>query len=117
MSTAIVELKAPTKGVSLSRDAWRHLRRNRLAMVSLGTLIVIGLLAFFTPLLPLQPPDRDLTKLQYEPPRWSPLFDESFKFDWDAAEQTPDKLRQVRQELTAARQQWQDALDKSNESD
>ena len=42
-----------TKGVSLGQDAWRRLRRNRMAMVSLVTLITIGLLAFFTPLLPL----------------------------------------------------------------
>ena len=37
------------KGVSLGHDAWRRLRRNRMAMLSLVTLITIGLLAFFTP--------------------------------------------------------------------
>ena len=44
---------APSKGVSLGRDAWRRLRRSRMAMFSLTTLITIAALAFLTPLLPL----------------------------------------------------------------
>ena len=79
---------SPTpKGVSLGQDAWRRLRRNRMAMASLGTLIAIGLLAFFTPLLPLQPPDKHHTNLQYEPPQLSPLFVKSFRFDWEAIDE------------------------------
>ena len=42
--------------MSLARDAWRRLRRNRVAMVSLVFLVVLSLLAFLTPLLPLQSP-------------------------------------------------------------
>jgi oligopeptide transport system permease protein len=91
-------------GESLGRDAWRRLRRNRVAMLSLATLIVIGLLAFFTPILPLEPPDFVRTKLQYEPPRLSPLWEKSFQFDWQAVQQAPAKLGQVEREITLAKQ-------------
>jgi oligopeptide transport system permease protein len=92
----------PTKGVSLGQDAWRRLRRNRLAMVCLATLIVIGLLAFFTPFLPLAPPDKHQTKLQYEPPDATPLFRKSFDFDWSAVERTPERLAETARELREA---------------
>jgi oligopeptide transport system permease protein len=89
---------------SLGQDAWRRLRRNRPAMISLATLIMIGLSALFAPLLPLQPPDDDNTKLQYESPRLYPLFAKSFRFDWEAVRQTPERLKHARGELTAAQQ-------------
>src|SRR5262249_38881864 len=56
------------KGVSLGRDAWRRLRKNRLAMFSLGFLVWLGLCAVFTPLLPLQPPQLVATDHKYEAP-------------------------------------------------
>jgi oligopeptide transport system permease protein len=92
------------KGVSLGRDAWRRLRRNRPAMFSLFTLIVIGISALLAPLLPLQPPDDDNTKLQYEPPQLRPLFTKTFRFDWEAIRQSPERLQQARRELVAAEQ-------------
>lgn len=53
------------KGVSLWHDAWRRLRRNRTAMVSLTFLSVVSFLAFLTPLWPLQSPlDQDLKNRQ-----------------------------------------------------
>lgn len=57
------------KGVSLWKDAWRRLRQNWAAMGSLGVLITVSLLAFFTPLLPLQSPiDQDLKNRLLLPP-------------------------------------------------
>ena len=44
------------KGVSLGKDAWRRLRRKRVSIFSLWILTTICLLAFFTPMLPLQAP-------------------------------------------------------------
>lgn len=44
------------KGMSLGRDAWRRLNKNRVAVFSLVFLIVLALLAWLTPLLPLQSP-------------------------------------------------------------
>jgi oligopeptide transport system permease protein len=43
-------------------------------MLCLVTLSLIALGAFFTPLLPMQPPDRKMTELQYTPPRMQPLW-------------------------------------------
>ena len=59
------------KGVSLGKDAWRRLRKSRTSMLSLAFLILISLLAFFTPLLPLQPPQQVYTSLRYAPPVWA----------------------------------------------
>lgn len=56
------------QGVSLTEDAWRRLKKDPKAMVSLWFLIVLGLLAFFTPLLPLQPPLRTDLDRTFQPP-------------------------------------------------
>jgi oligopeptide transport system permease protein len=82
------------KGVSLGRDAWRRLRRSRLAMVCLLGLIVLSVLALFTPLLPLQPPRAVHTELKYAPPTASPLF-------VPALELTPARLAAVPEQLAA----------------
>ena len=74
----LLDEKQLVKGTSLGRDAWRRLKRNPVAVLSMVVLALVGLLAFFTPLLPLQPPDRDQTALQYAEPNWSPLVDETF---------------------------------------
>lgn len=51
-------------GVSLWQDAWRRLKRNRVAMISLGFLIVLACLAFLTPALPLQSPSQQNVRLR-----------------------------------------------------
>jgi len=68
---ALLDEVRAIKGVSLGRDAWRRLRRNRVAMVSLGFLAVLGTLALLTPLLPLQPPRYVNMARQFAPPEFS----------------------------------------------
>ena len=102
-------LEQPAKGVSLGQDAWRHLRRNRTAMASLVALIAIGLLAFFTPLLPLAPPDKHQTDLQYQPPQFMPLFRASFDLDWQAIQSTPGNMASVQRELQEAEEKLAEA--------
>jgi oligopeptide transport system permease protein len=68
-------------GVSLGKDAWRRLRKNRVAMLCLVMLALIAALAFFTPFLPLQPPDAIDTPRQYDPPRVVPLWLKTFALD------------------------------------
>ena len=59
------------QGVSLWQDAWRRLRRKRIAMLSLGFLVVLVILALLTPLLPLQSPIRqDAQDRKFQPPNW-----------------------------------------------
>jgi len=86
-SDIALENTAPaTKGVSLGEDAWRRLKKDRVAMLSLVVLCLVTLLAFFTPMLPLQPPDQDDTKLKFQPPQASPFLETSFELDAAAIE-------------------------------
>lgn len=55
-------------GVSLSQDAWRRLRRNRPAMVSLAYLVVLAVVAVAAPGLPLQSPYRVNSHSSLAPP-------------------------------------------------
>jgi oligopeptide transport system permease protein len=90
------------KGVSLGQDAWRRLRKSRVAMLCLFTIGAIALSALFTPLLPLAPPDRQRTELQYEAPWQGPLVESTFELDWEAIGRTPDLTQDVQQELEQA---------------
>jgi oligopeptide transport system permease protein len=85
------------QGVSLGRDAWRRLRKNRVAMVSMWFLIVLGVLAFLTPLLPLQPPHAPVTRHKFAPPTLAPaLFIPALEI---AADGPPAERAQRQQKL------------------
>lgn len=67
----ILEESRGVRGVSLWQDAWRRLQRNKPAMVSLVSLILLGVTAFLVPLLPLQSPlDKDLDNRCFLPPEF-----------------------------------------------
>ncbi|BBO32227.1 ABC transporter permease [Lacipirellula parvula] len=88
-----------TAGTSLARDAWRRLRRDWAAMAALATLVVVCLLAAITPLLPLQPPDRVQTDLQYRPPTLAPLWIDGFSLNLEAIETGPAEVAELRGQL------------------
>lgn len=70
----LLEESRKIRGVSLWKDAWRRLRRNRPAMASLIFLIGLGLVAFLTPVLPLQSPlDKDLNNRRFLSPSFEPI--------------------------------------------
>ncbi len=107
---------ARIKGVSLWRDAWRRLRKNLAAKVSLGLLIVIVLIAFFTPLLPLQSPQFQVAddKHIYQPPNFKPVtlpFNAATVRQFDAetaslrrearSATSPEKRQELAQDLAA----------------
>jgi oligopeptide transport system permease protein len=79
--SALLKEAAHIHGVSLARDAWRRLRRNRVAVISLAFLIVISLLAFLTPLLPLQSPYDVDTSISFAPPTARPVWLQTLKVD------------------------------------
>jgi len=85
--SALLQEAQHIRGVSLARDAWRRLRRNRVAILSLAFLLVISILAFLTPLLPLQSPYIQRLDLSFAPPAARPLWTESLKVDDSAAPQ------------------------------
>ncbi|MEX2027144.1 MAG: ABC transporter permease [Pirellulaceae bacterium] len=71
---ALLGEAAQIRGISLWKDAWRRLKKNWAAMGSLWFLCVLGLLAFFTPLLPLQSPQHQISDAEhkYQPPNLTP---------------------------------------------
>ncbi len=77
------------QGTSLAADAWRRLKRNRVALASLLFLGVISLLALLTPLLPLQSPFAIDTKIAYEPPTVWPVMIQSLKVPDDGKSAAP----------------------------
>jgi oligopeptide transport system permease protein len=95
------------------------LRKNWAAMVSLGFLIVLALLAFFTPLLPLQSPrfqrfderetpDRPALLHQFQPPR---LLAARLDLDLDALRNFERETADLRRQHAAARGAERERLD------
>jgi oligopeptide transport system permease protein len=93
-------------GMSLSQDAWRRLKKNRVAMLSLTALGVITALAFLTPLLPMQTPDREQTDLQYAEPMLSPVWLFDFKLDTEAIANTPAAVAKLETELVTLKKNF-----------
>ncbi len=59
---ALLDEARRIQGTSLGKDAWRRLRRNRVAMLSLAFLVLISVAAALTPFWPLQSPiEQDLS--------------------------------------------------------
>ncbi|MEZ6005209.1 MAG: ABC transporter permease [Planctomycetota bacterium] len=56
------------KGESLWSDAWRRLRRNRVALWSMYFLVAFGLMSFFAPLLPMRNPAAQAPEIQFQSP-------------------------------------------------
>lgn len=70
----LLEESRQIRGTSLWSDAWRRLKRRRTAMISMCGLIILVLLAVFTPLIPLQSPiDKDLKHRRLLPPELTPV--------------------------------------------
>lgn len=71
---ALLAEAAQIRGISLWKDAWRRLRKNWAAMGSLYFLCSLALIAFFTPLLPLQSPQYQLADAEhkYQAPSLAP---------------------------------------------
>lgn len=59
---------ASLKGTSLWQDAWKRLKRNRPAILSLSYLIALFVLALLTPVLPLQSPSFQVLDKQFAEP-------------------------------------------------
>src|SRR5215467_623580 len=78
---AVLKDAEQIRGVSLARDGWRRLKRNRVATASLFFLAVLSLLAVLTPLLPLQSPYTVDTNKAFAPPTAHPFFIDTLRMD------------------------------------
>jgi oligopeptide transport system permease protein len=105
---ALLAEAARIHGVSLWLDAWRRLRKNVAAMASLVFLIALALLAFFTPLLPLQSPQHirldegERVKWQYLPPNLRPVMLELSAEDLAEFDKQMAELRAKQRAATGA---------------
>lgn len=80
-----------TRGVSLGRDAWRRLRRNRIAFGSLCFLIALAIASICTPVLPLQAPRKSDTSRSFAAPVTLPMF--AATANWIDEDGTIDPVR------------------------
>jgi oligopeptide transport system permease protein len=101
MAPEVRALDALPRGNSLWSDAWRRLRRDRAAMVSLLVVVLVCLSALATPLLPLQPPDKDLTELQYAEPLAAPFWLASLRLTAREVTAAQEAAARLRAELPA----------------
>lgn len=62
------ELNQPVKGVSLGLDAWRRLRKNKMAMAGLVIMIVYAIVSLSAGLLPIYSYKQQVLEHQYLPP-------------------------------------------------
>jgi oligopeptide transport system permease protein len=62
------ELNQPIKGVSLWKDAWRRLKKNKLAMIGLVIVIIYSIVALTASILPIYSYKRQVIEHQYLPP-------------------------------------------------
>ncbi len=65
---AVNELNQPIKGVSLWKDAWRRLRKNKLAMFGLVVVVLYAIVSVTAPILPIYSYKRQVIEHQYLPP-------------------------------------------------
>ena len=99
----LLEEAKSIQGISLWKDAWKRLRRKRVAMLSLWFLVGLVVLAVLTPLLPLQSPIRqDAQRRKYESPNLSTvsLRGEKFKQQLKALQDQRETVKgDLREEL------------------
>src|SRR5437667_4791061 len=84
------ELTRPPR--SLWKDAWRRLRRNKMAVASVIVIVIIALLAILAPVLPLQDPVNYMSREADPggggtrlPPFWNPGGNAKFLLGTDAS--------------------------------
>lgn len=100
------------QGVSLWQDARRRLRRNLAARLSLAFLLLLGLVALLTPLMPLQSPIRqDLKRRQFETPNLRPIGlgiaahdEQTSRLEAELAEAPADRREELQQQLERHRE-------------
>lgn len=68
---AVNEFNQTVEGNSLSKDAWRRLRKNRMAVVGMVLVVIYSLLSLFAPLLPIYPYDEIILDHQNLPPSFT----------------------------------------------
>jgi len=100
---------SPAYGVSLGRDAWRRLKKNRSAMASLAFLVLLTISSFLVPLLPLQSPQIQYPEQRaFLPPNLDSITLRVISGDQASEIRLTDALESRDQEIRLLEQQWYD---------
>ena len=100
---------SPAYGVSLGRDAWRRLKKNRSAMASLAFLVLLTISSFLVPLLPLQSPQIQYPEQRaFLPPNFDSITLRVISGDQASEIQLTDALENRDQKIRSLEQQWYD---------
>ncbi len=67
-TAAVNQFGEPIKGVSLWLDAWRRLKKNRMALTGLVVVVLYGAVALAAPILPIYSYKQQVLDHQYLPP-------------------------------------------------
>ena len=101
----------PLKGSSLSADAWKRLKKNKMAMVGLVLCTLYVVVAMIAPLLPIAPYDQQIIEHQNLPPAFfvpaGELWlakDEAFMIKRNAAQDIVGLTDDQKEELAQMRQ-------------
>lgn len=70
--TVLNEFDQPVKGVSLMQDAWRRLKKNKMAMFGLVTIIFYTVISLSAPLLPIHSYKQQVLSHQFLKPSLKP---------------------------------------------
>ncbi len=73
------EFDQPVKGVSLMQDAWRRLKKNKMAMFGLVMIIFYTIISLSAPLLPIYSYKQQVLEHQYLPPSTRPAGELMFE--------------------------------------
>jgi oligopeptide transport system permease protein len=106
---ALLSEAASIQGVSLWKDAWRRLRKNSAAMTSLYFLIALAVLAFLTPLLPLQSPSYQVVDKEniYQRPR---MLQRNLTLSLDAVKKFDAEIGELQTKIKATSGKVQEEL-------
>ena len=111
-------LTSPLVGVSLERDAWRRLKKNRSAMASLAFLVLLAISSFLVPLFPLQSPQIQYPEQRaFLPPNLDPVTLRVISSDQAAEVPLSEELDKRNQEIQTLEQEWAIKHGKSTSND
>ncbi|MBC21091.1 MAG: peptide ABC transporter permease [Planctomycetaceae bacterium] len=111
-------LTSPLVGVSLERDAWRRLKKNRSAMASLAFLVLLAISSFLVPLFPLQSPQIQYPEQRaFLPPNLDPVTLRVVSSDQAAEVPLSEELDKRNQEIQTLEQEWAIKHGKSTSND
>jgi oligopeptide transport system permease protein len=68
LETDAIELDAPIKGESLWSDAWKRLKKNKMAITGLVIIILYAIISLSAPLLPIHSYRKQVLEHQFLPP-------------------------------------------------